>query len=154
MPDHITKKILMVEDNEGDVELMKIAFSKSEHCQYDITIAHDGQEGVDYLKSIGDPSSDNWPDMILLDINMPRMNGIEFLNVIKENDALKSIPIIMLTSSESPSDVMEAYNKHVNSYLIKGNSMDQFIKIAASVEEFWFNHAKLPKQAGSVSPRQ
>lgn len=136
--------ILMIEDNRGDVELTKIAFENVDiPCK--IHVAHDGQEGVEYLRKEGEFSNATTPDLILLDINMPRMNGKEVLQIVKNDLELMSIPIIMLTSSDAQSDISDAYQKHANSYIIKPFSIDKFIEVAKRIEEFWGNIAKLPR---------
>ena len=135
--------ILMIEDNQGDVELAKIAFAQS-GIPCTINVAYDGQEGVEYLRKEGEFKDKETPDIVLLDINMPRMNGKEVLDIVKNDPDLVTIPIIMLTSSEAQLDIVEAYQKHANTYIIKPVTIEKFIDVAKRIEDFWGNLAKLP----------
>ncbi len=140
-----TVKILLIEDNEGDVMLTQRAFEKSA-MDISLNIAYDGHEGMQYLRQEGEFANTEIPDIILLDINMPKMNGKEVLEEIKNDERLKIIPVIMLTSSEAQRDILESYKRHANSYVIKPFSPDEFCDVAKKIEEFWLNTAKLPSE--------
>src|SRR5271155_114897 len=105
--------ILLVEDNEGDIELTKIAF-EAEEAPVRLLVAHDGVEGMDCLYKRGGFEGAATPSLILLDINMPRMGGMEFLRIVKQDEHLKIIPVIMLTSSDAQSDIIKSYRCHAN----------------------------------------
>lgn len=139
--------ILMIEDNQGDVELAKIAFGQG-GIPCTINVAYDGKEGLEYLRKQGEFKDATTPDLILLDINMPCMDGKECLAAMKEDEALKSVPVIMLTSSKSPKDVEECYKKHTNAYIIKPNGADAFVNFAENIKAFWVGLAELPNEGG------
>ncbi len=137
-------KILLVEDNEGDVELTRIALAKS-GVACDLVVASNGYEGLDCLFKRGQFSEmTGRPDIILLDLNMPRMGGKEFLEIVKENGQLKSIPVIVLTSSRAPADIHECYQRHANCYVLKPTGLEHFIAMARQLEAFWGRLVQLP----------
>lgn len=137
-------KILLVEDNEGDILLTKEAFEESK-VKTEISVARNGQEALDFLYKKGKFSEEKKPDLILLDINIPIYNGHEVLKEIKKDSILKTIPVIMLTTSRSEKDVEEAYKNHSNSYVKKPLSMDEFLKAIVKIEEFWLQLSTLTK---------
>jgi chemotaxis family two-component system response regulator Rcp1 len=139
--------ILLVEDNEGDVELTRVAFEEGE-VRACLSVAHDGAEALDLLRRDASPEAAQ-PDLILLDINMPRMNGMEFLSIVKQDERLKLIPVIMLTSSKAHADILESYRRHANSYILKPYGIKEGIEVAKQVQSFWMHLAILPSQ-GSV----
>jgi CheY-like chemotaxis protein len=136
--------ILLVEDNEGDVELTRIAFRKGDFPSA-LSVAHDGVEAVEYLNREGKFQEATRPDLILLDLNMPRMDGKEFLALVKGQDKWKAIPIIVLTSSSAPRDIQECYERHVNCYILKPPDLSAFITVAQQVWKFWLNLVRLPQ---------
>ncbi|MCF8495714.1 MAG: response regulator [Alphaproteobacteria bacterium] len=139
-------KVLLVEDNEGDIELTKIAFKKA-GVACEMAVAHNGEEAVDYLLGKGKfQSVSARPDFILLDLNMPRMGGKEFLEVVKHDQGLKTIPVIMLTSSKAPAEIMECYRRHANFYILKPSGLEALIEMAKRLESFWVNLAQLPEE--------
>ncbi|QWX83962.1 response regulator [Cellulophaga sp. HaHaR_3_176] len=136
-------KILMVEDNEGDVLLTTEALSDCKLIN-EIKVVNDGHEAIEFLLQNGKYSKEQPPDLILLDINLPKKNGHEVLNKIKTSDNLKHIPVIMLTTSSSVIDVKKAYSNYVNCYITKPVSPDDFIDAVSQIENFWISIVQLP----------
>lgn len=135
--------ILLAEDNEGDVRLTREAMKEGK-LAINLHIAKDGVETMEFLRREGKFADATRPDIILLDLNMPRKDGREALAEIKADDDLKSIPVVILTTSSAEEDVMKTYDLHANCYITKPVDMDQFIKVVQTVEEFWFSIVKLP----------
>lgn len=135
--------ILLVEDNEGDILLTVEAFADGKVTN-DISVVKDGKEAIDFLNQVGIYSTSEIPDLILLDINLPKHNGHEVLQVIKSTEKLKSIPVIMLTTSSSEIDVLRAYKNHANCYITKPIDVLDFMKVISQIEDFWFSIVKLP----------
>ena len=137
--------ILLVEDNPNDVEITRRALEKSRLANR-LYVARDGEEALKFLlERNGDKAgSVPWPDLLLLDLNMPRMSGIEVLQRIKADDRLKRIPTIVLTVSEREEDVLRSYQLGANSYVTKPVSFDDFIKAVSALGEFWIVIARLP----------
>lgn len=141
--------ILLVEDNEGDVELTRIAFKKSGfECQLDVV--NNGEEALEYLRKRGNYADAPTPDMVLLDLNMPRMGGRELMEIVKRDDMLKFIPIIVLTSSQAPKDVMDSYNSYANCYILKPSGLQAFIEFAKQLESFWSGLVQLPQKIAAA----
>jgi two-component system, chemotaxis family, response regulator Rcp1 len=141
-------KILLVEDNEGDIFLTKKVFERS-GMSNTITVAEDGEAALNLLRE--DPELR--PDIILLDINLPRIDGKKVLEEIKNDPLLRTIPVVVLTSSKVEKDILESYHLHANSYIIKPVTLEKFGKVAAAVESFWFGIVALaprpdPKKCG------
>ncbi len=136
-------EILLVEDNPSNVELTVTAF---EDCKIPnkINVACNGEEALDYLYKRKAFANAARPDVILLDLNLPRQNGQEILQIIKSDPALKSIPVVILTSSEAERDILKSYNLHANCYIIKPVDAEKFLLIARSIENFWFGVVRLP----------
>lgn len=139
-----TKKahILLVEDNEGDIILTLDAFEESK-LNNKVSVARNGREALDFLYKKGDFSTAEKPDLILLDINLPIFNGIEILEKIKSSDNLKTIPVIMLTTSNRPEDINESYKNYCNSYIEKPLNMEKFLSVILKIEEFWLELSTL-----------
>ena len=137
------KIILLVEDNPDDVDLTLMAFEKS-NIGNEVVVARDGVEAVDFLTHAGIFANAERPDIILLDLNLPRMSGREVLERVKESESLRTIPIIILTTSEAEHDIMNAYSAHANCFVTKPVDLDQFMGVLRSVMEFWCNVVKLP----------
>lgn len=131
--------ILMIDDNPTDVLLMKEAFSFCEGKNYEIHVAEDGVYAMDFLKRQGQYHTVPRPDIILLDLNMPRKNGLEVLTAVKADPEFKCIPTIVYTSSVVNEDVKAAYNSFANGYIKKSVDFDECIKIAKSINDFWFS---------------
>lgn len=136
-------EILLVEDNPGDVRLTLEVLKDTKLCN-SIHVVGDGIEALDFLYKRGSYTNAVRPDLILLDLNLPRKNGREVLEDIKENPALKNIPIVVLTTSNAEQDILKSYELHANCYITKPVDLDQFAKIVSSIEEFWFSIVKLP----------
>ncbi len=133
--------ILLVEDNEGDILLTIEAFEEGRIANV-IEVARDGQEALNKLQK--DFVDKKLPDLILLDINLPKMNGHEVLEKLKKNDDLKHIPVIILSTSSSEMDIMKSYNNHANCFITKPVEIKDFVKAIESIEDFWFSIVKLP----------
>jgi chemotaxis family two-component system response regulator Rcp1 len=137
--------ILLVEDNPADVLLTMEALREG-NTPHEINAVNDGLEALDYLRSEGRYAGAVCPDIIFLDINLPKKNGFEVLKEIKEDPALKLIPVIILTTSSSRKDIVKAYALCANCYITKPIDLDDFFKIIRSIENFWFTVARLPSR--------
>jgi CheY-like chemotaxis protein len=135
--------ILLIEDNPGDVRLTKEAL-KEGTLRNRLHIVQDGQSALAFLRQEDGFTETPRPDLILLDLNLPLMGGQEVLTEIKRDEALKSIPVVILTTSEAQEDIEHAYALHANCYVTKPVDLDQFIRIIRSIESFWFSIAQLP----------
>lgn len=135
--------ILLVEDNPGDVRLTKEALKESK-MRNDLAVVGDGVEALAFLRREGRYASAMRPDIILLDLNLPKKDGREVLAEIKADRALKHIPVVILTSSQAERDIVRAYNLHANCYVTKPVDLEQFITVVKSVQDFWFQIVKLP----------
>ncbi|HMO22076.1 MAG TPA: response regulator, partial [Candidatus Melainabacteria bacterium] len=133
-------KVLLVEDSQADARLIKEVF-RDEKIMVDLDIARDGEEAMEYLLSEG-----NNPDLVILDLNLPRKDGREVLAEIKENKSLRTIPVVILTTSQSEEDIIKSYKLNANCYVTKPIDLDQFIKIIKSLDEFWFSAVKFPRE--------
>jgi len=136
-------EILLVEDDENDADLTMDAL-RDGRVRNRITHVEDGMEAMAYLRREGKYAGAPRPDLILLDLNMPRKNGREVLEEIKNDPNLRSIPVVVMTSSDDDKDILGAYQRHVNCYVIKPLDLDQFIGVVKSIESFWFTIVKLP----------
>jgi two-component system, chemotaxis family, response regulator Rcp1 len=139
-------QILLVEDNEGDILLTLEAF-KELTVQNSVTVVKDGAEAIEFLKKEGQYAESILPNLILLDINMPRLSGIEVLDFIKKDEQLKKIPVVMLTTSSSEADITTCYEKSANCFITKPLEFGKFLAVIKSIETFWFTTAQLPKPA-------
>lgn len=137
-------KLLLIEDNPADVDITKEGLEESKII-LELDVVTDGVEALNYLQKKGKYNEVETPDIILLDLNMPKMDGRELLNIIKNDDNLKSIPVIILTTSEAQKDIEISYNLHANAYLTKPVDFDEFTKMIKSFESFWLTFVKLPK---------
>ena len=136
-------EILLVEDNPGDVRLTIEALKEGKVANK-INVAVDGVEALAFLRREGKYENAPKPDLILLDLNLPKKNGREVLADIKTNPHLKCIPVVVLTSSQAEKDIVTTYNLHANCYITKPVDFDQFIRVVKSIENFWFSVVKLP----------
>ena len=136
-------EILLVEDNPGDVLLTREAL-KDNKLRVNLTVVADGEEAVACLQRRGRFAAAPRPDLILLDLNLPRKDGRQVLADIKADKRLESIPVVILTSSQAEEDVVKAYHLRANCYVQKPLDLDQFIKVVRSIENFWFTVVKLP----------
>ena len=137
-------QILLVEDNPGDVGLTLEAL-KEATVPNKLTIVKNGAEALSLLRRQGPHARAARPDLILLDLNLPKKDGRKVLAEIKADDNLKRIPIVILTTSEDEQDVLESYNLHANCYIVKPLDLDRFITVVKSIEDFWLRVVVLPR---------
>ena len=135
--------ILLVEDNPGDVRLTKEALRDAKVLN-EIYVARDGVEAMEFMHHEGSFANVPIPDLILLDLNLPRKDGREVLAEIKKDPKLKHIPIVVLTTSKADEDIVKTYNLHANAYITKPVDLNRFVEIMHALEEFWFTIVKLP----------
>jgi CheY-like chemotaxis protein len=137
--------ILMADDDEGDTILAREAF-RGAGLEHELFIVHDGLKATEFLKQEGEYSAAPIPDLIFLDLNMPSMNGHEVLQWIKKQDALKSIPVVILTTSSTHKDIKASYENAANCFITKPVDLQQFREAINSTSEFWFKTAKIPSK--------
>jgi two-component system, chemotaxis family, response regulator Rcp1 len=138
-------EILLAEDNPGDVRLTREALREGK-VHNNLAVASDGVEAIAYLRREGEHAEAVRPDLILLDLNLPRKDGREVLAEIKADPALRNIPVVVLTSSQAEEDIVRAYDLHANCYVTKPVDLDQFIRVVEAIEDFWFTIVKLPPE--------
>lgn len=136
-------EILLVEDNPGDVRLTREALRDSKLHNV-LHVVEDGVEALTFLRQEEPYPYAPRPDIILLDLNLPRMSGREVLEIIKNDDALKTIPVVVLTTSDDERDIVASYALHANCYITKPVDMAQFVTIVKNIKDFWFSIVKLP----------
>jgi CheY-like chemotaxis protein len=136
-------EILLVEDNPGDVRLTLEAFKESK-VKTHLSVVGDGIEAMAFLRREGKYVNAPRPDLVLLDLNVPRKDGRAVLAEIKEEENLKSIPVVVLTTSQTESDILTTYRYHANCYITKPTDFELFIKVVKSIENFWFTTVELP----------
>ncbi|MDX1661783.1 MAG: response regulator [Gemmatimonadota bacterium] len=141
-------EVLLVEDNPGDVELTREALAESK-VAVNLSIVPDGVEAMAFLEREGEYADAPRPDLIILDLNMPRLDGREVLKRIKDDRALSTIPVVVLTTSEAEEDVLESYELHANAYVNKPLDFDRFTDIVRRIDEFWFTIVRLPGDESS-----
>lgn len=141
------KIIFLVEDNRGDIRLIQEAL-KSTAAQCEVVVARDGMEAMAYLRQDGSFADAVRPDLILLDLNLPKKDGREVLAEIKADPSLKHIPVVVLTTSRNEEDIFKSYDLHVNCYISKSRNLSQLFKIVRGIEEFWLETATLPSSGG------
>ncbi|MEI7848036.1 MAG: response regulator [Chloroflexota bacterium] len=137
--------ILLVEDSQADVIITREAFAESKLLNM-LHVVEDGVEAMEFLRQIGKHASAPRPDLILLDLNLPRKNGREVLVEIKTDPRFKNIPVVILTTSQSEKDVLQAYNEHANCYIVKPVGFDNFVAAMKSIQQFWFSIVTLPPE--------
>jgi len=137
-------EILLVEDNPGDVRLTLEAFKEGKMIN-NLNVVKNGVEAMAFLQREGEYADAPQPDIILLDLNMPKMDGREVLAEIKKDDSLKHIPVIVLTTSEAEQDIFKSYDLHANCYITKPVDLDQFNTVVKSIKDFWLGVVKLPR---------
>lgn len=135
--------VLLVEDNAGDIRLTQEAF-KEGRLLVNLNVVRDGQEAMTFLRREGTHAQAPTPDLVLLDLNLPKMDGREVLREIKNDSDLGPIPVIILTTSEADADILATYGHHANCYITKPVDIDQFISVVKLLKEFWFSVVKLP----------
>ncbi|MDX2229477.1 MAG: response regulator [Leptolyngbyaceae cyanobacterium bins.349] len=140
------KVIFLIEDNRGDIRLIQEAL-KSTTAQCEVVVARDGMEAMAYLRQDGDYANAIRPDLILLDLNLPKKDGREVLAEIKADSSLKHIPVVVLTTSRNEEDIFKSYDLHVNCYISKSRNLSELFKIVRGIEEFWLETAALPSKS-------
>jgi chemotaxis family two-component system response regulator Rcp1 len=141
-------EVLLVEDSPGDVRLTREAF-KDAKVLINLNVASDGVEAMAFLNREGNNANAPRPDLILLDLNLPKKDGREVLAELKESPALKSIPVVILTTSASEADIHGSYLHHANCYITKPVDLDGFLKVVRSIDSFWLTVVKLPRETRS-----
>lgn len=136
-------EILLVEDNPSDVYLTEEAL-RSAGVTSRLHVAHDGMEAMGFLRRQGMHTEAPRPDLVLLDLNLPRKDGRRVLAEMKEDEKLRRIPVIVLTTSNAPGDIVECYDLHANCYIVKPVDFDSFETVIRAIEQFWFNYVSLP----------
>jgi CheY-like chemotaxis protein len=136
-------EILLIEDNPGDVRLTQEALREGKVIN-NLNVVSDGEAALEFLRRKGPYAKATRPDVILLDLNLPRKDGREVLAEIKEDPDLKRIPVVVITSSSAEEDVLRSYNLHANCYISKPVDLEQFIAVVKSIEDFWMGIVKLP----------
>ncbi|MBP9082760.1 MAG: response regulator [Bacteroidia bacterium] len=137
-------EILLVEDSPGDIRLTIEALNESK-ISNTLHIAMDGVEAMDFLNKTGEHAGKPTPDLILLDLNLPKKSGFEVLHELKQSKTLRVIPVVVLTTSSSERDIIHSYELHVNCFVSKPLEFDAFMNVIKSIESFWFTIVKLPK---------
>jgi two-component system, chemotaxis family, response regulator Rcp1 len=142
---HELVQILLVEDNPGDVRLTREALKEAKF-RNKVEVVGDGVEALAYLRQQGQYSGAMRPHLIMLELNLPRMDGREVLAAIKKDTDLRRIPVVVLSSSEAETDIARAYELHANAYVTKPVDIDHFLQVVKAIEEFWVEIVKLPSQ--------
>jgi CheY-like chemotaxis protein len=142
-------EVLLVEDSPGDVRLTREAFREANGAIH-LHVASDGIEAMAFLMQKGVHLSAPRPDFILLDLNLPRMDGHELLSTIKGDEGLKTIPTIILTTSDAEADILKSYQLQANCYLTKPVHLDEFEQVVKSINDFWLTRARLPQRRASA----
>lgn len=138
-------EILLVEDNPGDANLTKKALADSK-VHNNMHVAEDGEEALAFLRQEGEFSGARRPDLILLDLNLPKTSGHEVLQEIKDDETLSTIPVVVLSSSSAEEDIIKTYKLHASCYVSKPVDLTQFMKVVKSIDEFWFSIVRLPSK--------
>jgi CheY-like chemotaxis protein len=138
-------EILLVEDNPADVRLTQEALKEGK-VRNNLHIARDGIEAIEFLRRVGKFSNATRPDLILLDLNLPRKDGREVLADIKADPELKAIPVVVLTTSSAEADIFKIYKLHANCYITKPVDLEQFVKVVKSIDDFWLTVVRLPSE--------
>jgi chemotaxis family two-component system response regulator Rcp1 len=136
-------EVLLVEDNPADVRLTREALKEGK-VRNNLHVASDGVEALDFLYRRGTHAGAPRPDIILLDLNLPRKNGREVLSEVKQDEVLRQIPVVVLTTSEDEEDILRSYQLHANCYVTKPVGLDQFLTVIRQIDSFWLEVVKLP----------
>jgi chemotaxis family two-component system response regulator Rcp1 len=136
-------EILLVEDNPSDVRLTQIAIAECKLANR-LHVVRDGEAALAFLRREGEYRAALRPDLILLDLNLPKMDGRELLAKIKSDAGLRTIPVVVLTTSEAEADVIRSYDLHANAYITKPLDMEQFVRVVKGIDDFWFGIVRLP----------
>ena len=140
-------EILLVEDNPGDVRLTEEALKEGKVINR-LSVVPDGVEAIEYLRKRGDYASAATPDLVLLDLNLPKKDGREVLAEVKQDPELRKIPVVVLTTSRDEQDILKSYDLHANCYITKPVDFEQFIRVVRAIEDFWLSVVKLPPNGG------
>src|SRR4028119_1054415 len=135
-------EVLLIEDDPGDVELTETALARSK-LKINLNVVNDGEEAIAYLRREGQYTDAVRPNLIVLDLNLPGLSGLEILSAIKSDQRLKSIPVVILTTSDASTDIIKSYELGVNCYVTKPIGLKEFVKIFNSIEDFWFTVVQL-----------
>lgn len=135
--------VLLVEDNPGDVELTHLALEES-RLKVNLSVVDDGVAALDFLRKAGIYANAPLPDLLLLDLNLPKKSGHEVLAVIKQDKNLRRIPVVILTTSRAEEDILKSYNLYANCYITKPGSFEQLSRVIQSLEDYWFSIVQLP----------
>jgi two-component system response regulator len=141
-------EVLLIEDDMGDVELTEAALAKSK-LKINLNVVNDGEEAIAYLRQEGQYTDAVRPNLIVLDLNLPGLSGLEILSAIKSEQHLKTIPVVILTTSDASTDILKSYELGVNCYVTKPIGLKEFVKIVNSIEDFWFTVVQLPRQGNN-----
>jgi two-component system, chemotaxis family, response regulator Rcp1 len=141
-------QLLLVEDNPGDVRLTKEALKEGKMLNR-VTVVGDGVEALSFLRRQGKYADAGQPDLILLDLNLPKKDGRQVLAEIKADPGLKRIPVVVLTTSSAEEDILKTYDLHANCYVTKPVDLEQFMRVVKSIEDFWVTVVKLPSEEGA-----
>lgn len=144
MPDQAPIDVLLVEDDPGDVLMTREAFDENKVANR-LAVVSDGAEAMQYLRREGEYADAPTPDLVLLDLNLPRMDGREVLAAMKSDDALRSIPVVVLTTSEAEEDVLRSYSLHANAYVTKPVDFARFIEVVRQIDDFFVSVVRLPR---------
>ena len=136
--------ILLVEDNPADVRLTQEALKEAAHARTRLHVAGDGVEALEFLHKEGSFASAPRPDLMLLDLNLPRVDGRQVLAEVKGDPDLRRIPVVVLTTSPSEDDILHAYDQHVNSYIRKPVDLDRFLDVLKAIDDYWLGSVDLP----------
>ena len=136
--------ILLVEDNPADVRLTQEALKEAAHARTRLHVAGDGVEALEFLHRQGSFAAAPRPDLMLLDLNLPRVDGRQVLAEVKGDPELRRIPVVVLTTSPSEDDILHAYDQHVNSYIRKPVDLDQFLHVLRAIDDYWLGSVSLP----------
>ncbi len=141
--------ILLVEDNEGDILLTKEALEDA-RIHIHLSVVNDGKEAIDFLSKQGKYADADLPDLLLLDVNLPKKNGHEVLKYVKADEGLKHIPVIMLSTSSSQRDINQSYNNYANCFITKPVEANDFLAVVTTIENFWISVVKLPTKKNTA----
>jgi len=144
-------EVLLVEDNPGDVDLTREAFKEAK-LRNRLSVVSDGEAAMVFLRRRGKYADAPRPDVVLLDLNLPRKDGREVLEEIKSDDHLKRIPVVVLTTSRAEEDILRAYQNHANCYITKPVDFQRFMEVVKSIEDFWLTVVRLPPKDGHAQP--
>ena len=135
--------ILLIDDNSGDSTLIEIAFRKTQ-LPTQVTVAQTAEAGLNLLQAQNDNMRRRYPDIVFLDLNLPCMHGLTFLELVKSDPALSSIPVVVLSSSSAPKDIAASYSRHANGFVTKPSSLEGYLAFAGSISEYWFRLVQTP----------